>query len=85
MLKIGTDGTAKVTMHGANNQSAEDETEMECDQEYAVRFNSRYMLDTLARIDGQAEFAFQADAASPMTIRDSADPDAIFVVMPVRG
>jgi DNA polymerase-3 subunit beta len=85
VLKIGTDGTAKVTMHGANNQSAEDETEMECDHEYAVRFNSRYMLDTLARIDGQAEFAFQADAASPMTIRDSADPDAIFVVMPVRG
>ncbi|MBV8168354.1 MAG: DNA polymerase III subunit beta [Alphaproteobacteria bacterium] len=49
-----------------------------------IGFNSRYLLDITQQITGgDAEFAM-ADSASPTVVRDSADPSAIYVLMPMR-
>jgi DNA polymerase-3 subunit beta len=49
-----------------------------------IGFNSRYLLDITAQIDGeQAEFLL-ADAASPTIIRDADDLSALYVLMPMR-
>lgn len=49
-----------------------------------IGFNSRYLLDISAQIDGDAaQFRF-ADAASPTLIRDVGDDSALYVLMPMR-
>ncbi len=49
-----------------------------------IGFNARYLLDVAGQIEGDtAEFRL-ADAASPTLILDRADPNAQFVLMPLR-
>lgn len=49
-----------------------------------IGFNSRYLLDITAQIDGEsAEFCL-SDAASPTIIRDVGDDSALYVLMPMR-
>jgi DNA polymerase-3 subunit beta len=49
-----------------------------------IGFNSRYLLDMMAQIEGEvAQFIF-ADSASPTIVRDPADVGALYVIMPMR-
>ena len=49
-----------------------------------IGFNARYLLDVAAQIEnGSATLKF-ADAASPTLILDDEDPDALYVLMPMR-
>ncbi|MDX2144322.1 MAG: DNA polymerase III subunit beta [Rhodospirillaceae bacterium] len=49
-----------------------------------IGFNSRYLLDILQQIEGDAARFVMADAASPTVIRDVADGSAVYVLMPMR-
>ncbi|MBM3490319.1 MAG: DNA polymerase III subunit beta [Alphaproteobacteria bacterium] len=49
-----------------------------------VGFNSRYLLDIAAEIDGENAQILLADAASPTLIRDVSDASALYVLMPMR-
>jgi DNA polymerase-3 subunit beta len=49
-----------------------------------IGFNSRYLLDIAAQIDGGEAVFTLADAAAPTIIRDSADDSALYVLMPMR-
>lgn len=49
-----------------------------------IGFNSRYLLDMMAQIEGDAvQFVF-ADSQSPALVRDPADVGALYVIMPMR-
>lgn len=49
-----------------------------------IGFNSRYLLDMMAQVEGDnAQFVF-ADANSPTIVRDPADVGALYVIMPMR-
>ncbi len=49
-----------------------------------IGFNSRYLLDMMAQVEGEtAQFVF-ADANSPTIVRDPADVGALYVIMPMR-
>jgi len=49
-----------------------------------IGFNSRYLMDITAQIEGDnARFALN-DAASPTVVRDGADESALYVLMPMR-
>lgn len=49
-----------------------------------IGFNSRYLLDMMAQIEGDsAQFIF-ADSAAPALVRDPADVGALYVIMPMR-
>jgi len=49
-----------------------------------IGFNSRYVLDMMAAVEGdEAEFSF-ADGAAPVLVRDTADSTALYVIMPMR-
>lgn len=50
----------------------------------SVGLNARYLLDVLARCDGDDVELCMADAMSPVLIRDRGDADVKFVVMPLR-
>lgn len=49
-----------------------------------IGFNSRYLMDILAQIEGDAVRLDLADAASPTVAREVADASAIYVLMPMR-
>ncbi len=54
------------------------------DDEIAIGFNARYLLDVAAQIEGdEAVFEF-ADSGSPTRVTDSGDPNAEYVLMPLR-
>jgi DNA polymerase-3 subunit beta len=49
-----------------------------------IGFNSRYMLDMMAQIEGDTVQFVLNDAASPVLVRDTADAGALYVIMPMR-
>jgi DNA polymerase-3 subunit beta len=49
-----------------------------------IGFNSRYLLDILAQIEGDAARFAMADAASPTVVREVTDSSAVYVLMPMR-
>ncbi len=49
-----------------------------------VGFNSRYLLDMMAHIEGETAQFLLNDGASPAIVRDSADMGALYVIMPMR-
>ncbi|MGE0755215.1 MAG: DNA polymerase III subunit beta [Alphaproteobacteria bacterium] len=49
-----------------------------------IGFNSRYMLDMMANIEGDtAQFLFN-DSSAPALVRDAGDMGALYVIMPMR-
>jgi DNA polymerase-3 subunit beta len=49
-----------------------------------IGFNSRYLLDIAAQIEGEGAQFVMSDSASPTIVRDRADPSALYVLMPMR-
>lgn len=49
-----------------------------------IGFNSRYLLEMMAQVEGDSAQFVLADSSSPAIVRDSADIGALYVVMPMR-
>ena len=49
-----------------------------------IGFNSKYLLDITAQIEGDDAQFVLADPASPTIVRDSSDDRALYVLMPMR-
>ena len=50
-----------------------------------ISFNSRYLIDVAAQLDGEKIEIFLNDTGSPALIKDPGDFDSIYVVMPMKG
>jgi DNA polymerase-3 subunit beta len=79
--------TGKLTLSVTNPDSGSATEELEVD--YAadpldIGFNSRYLLDIAAQIDGEAAVLKLADPGSPTLIQDKGAQDALYVLMPMR-
>jgi len=83
-LQISKDGVT-VSAQSAEAGSATEEIEARYDDEpLEIGFNSKYLLDIAAQIDGDGCRLRMADSASPTIISDSADNSALYVLMPMR-
>ncbi|MEM9988549.1 MAG: DNA polymerase III subunit beta [Pseudomonadota bacterium] len=49
-----------------------------------IGFNSKYLLDIASQVDGETSLFHFADSASPTIITDVDDPQALYVLMPLR-
>jgi DNA polymerase III subunit beta len=49
-----------------------------------IGFNARYLLDIAQQIEGEGARFQMSDAASPTIVQDTADPSALYVLMPMR-
>lgn len=49
-----------------------------------IGFNSRYLLEMMAQIEGETAQFVLSDGTSPALVRDTADVSALYVVMPMR-
>ncbi|EPY03083.1 DNA polymerase III subunit beta [Magnetospirillum fulvum] len=78
-------GTATLSASSPESGSAVEEIEANYDSTpLEIGFNSRYLLDILAQVEGETARFAMADAASPTVVREVADSSAIYVLMPMR-
>ena len=50
-----------------------------------ISFNSKYLIDVASQIDGDKIIFYLSDTGSPALIKDPADSNSIFVVMPMKA
>ncbi len=81
----GEGGSLTVSATSPENGTAVEELEVRYLAEpIEIGFNSRYLLDITAQIEGEGAQFVMSDSASPTIVRDRADPSALYVLMPMR-
>jgi len=85
-IKLAVD-KGGITLSASSPESGSAVEELEASYESSaieIGFNSRYLLDILAQIEGDAARFAMADAASPTVVREVTDSSAVYVLMPMR-
>jgi DNA polymerase-3 subunit beta len=78
-------GKLILTVTNPDSGSATEELEVEYDAEpLDIGFNSRYLLDIAAQIEGEVAVLKLADPGSPTLIQDKDSAGALYVLMPMR-
>ncbi len=78
-------GQVTLSANSPDAGSAVEEVEASFDANpIEIGFNSRYLLDILAQVEGDAVRLIMADASAPTVLRDVADGSAVYVLMPMR-
>jgi len=78
-------GKLVLSVTNPDSGSATEEIEVEYDAERIdIGFNSRYLLDIAAQIEGEVAVLKLADPGSPTLIQDRDAKDALYVLMPMR-
>jgi DNA polymerase-3 subunit beta len=78
-------GKLVLSVTNPDSGSATEEIEVEYSAERLdIGFNSRYLLDIAAQIEGEVAVLKLADPGSPTLIQDRDAKDALYVLMPMR-
>ncbi|ACI91681.1 DNA polymerase III, beta subunit [Afipia carboxidovorans OM5] len=78
-------GKLVLSVVNPDSGSATEELEVEyASDPLDIGFNSRYLLDIAAQIQGEAAVLKLADPGSPTLVQDKANRDALYVLMPMR-
>jgi DNA polymerase-3 subunit beta len=78
-------GKLVLSVTNPDSGSATEELEVEYAADALdIGFNSRYLLDIAAQIDGEAAILRLADPGSPTLIQDKESQNALYVLMPMR-
>jgi DNA polymerase-3 subunit beta len=80
-----TGGKLLLSVTNPDSGSANEELEVEYGSDpIDIGFNSRYLLDIAAQIEGEAAVLKLADPGSPTLIQDKESKGALYVLMPMR-
>jgi DNA polymerase III subunit beta len=80
-----SNGKLVLSVTNPDSGSATEELEVEYASEALdIGFNSRYLLDIAAQLDGDAAVLKLADPGSPTLIQDKDAKGALYVLMPMR-
>jgi DNA polymerase-3 subunit beta len=80
-----TDGRLVLSVTNPDSGSATEELEVDYRSEpIDIGFNSRYLLDIAAQIEGDWAVLRLADPGSPTLIQDRDSQGALYVLMPMR-
>src|SRR5476649_974532 len=80
-----TNGKLMLSVTNPDSGSAAEEVEVEYGSEpLDIGFNSRYLLDIAAQIEGESAVLKLADPGSPTLIQDREAKGALYVLMPMR-
>lgn len=85
-IKIGLgDDNLALTVNNPESGNAREELIVSyTDDPLEIGFNAKYLLDVTAQIEGRDATFFLDSPASPALVKDGEDPDALFVLMPLR-
>jgi DNA polymerase-3 subunit beta len=80
-----SNGKLVLSVTNPDSGSATEELEVTYDADpLDIGFNSRYLLDIAAQIEGDAAMLHLADPGSPTLIQDKNNKGALYVLMPMR-
>ncbi|MBI1203942.1 MAG: DNA polymerase III subunit beta [Rhodopseudomonas sp.] len=80
-----TSGRLVLSVTNPDSGSATEELEVEYESEpLDIGFNSRYLLDIAAQIEGEVAVLKLADPGSPTLVQDKDAKGALYVLMPMR-
>ena len=80
-----SNGKLMLSVTNPDSGSATEEIEVEYGSEpLDIGFNSRYLLDIAAQLEGEAAVLKLADPGSPTLIQDRDTKGALYVLMPMR-
>ena len=74
-----------LSVNNTNSGDGKESLNVKFDHDLEISFNSRYLIDVASQLDGEKAEIFFNDTGSPALIKDPADFDSIFVVMPMKG
>ena len=74
-----------LSVNNTNSGDGKESLNVRFDHELDISFNSRYLIDVASQLDGDNIEIYLKDTGSPALIRDPADYDSIYVVMPMKG
>ena len=74
-----------LSVNNPNSGDGKETLNVKFDHDLVISFNSRYLIDIASQLNGDRIEIFFNDTGSPALVRDPADFDSIFVVMPMKG
>ena len=80
-----TKNILNLSVNNTNSGDGKESLDVKFDYELDISFNSRYLIDIASQLDGDIIEIFFKDTGSPALIKDPADFDSIYVVMPMKG
>ena len=80
-----TKNNLNLSVNNTNSGDGKESLSVKFDHELDISFNSRYLIDVASQLDGDNIEIYLKDTGSPALIRDPADYDSIYVVMPMKG
>ena len=80
-----TQNNLDLSVNNTNSGDGKESLSVKFDHELDISFNSRYLIDVASQLDGENIEIYLKDTGSPALIRDPADFDSIYVVMPMKG
>ena len=80
-----TKNTLDLSVNNTNSGDGKESLSVSFEHELDISFNSRYLIDVASQLDGEKIEIFFKDTGSPALIKDPADFNSIYVVMPMKG
>ncbi len=74
-----------LSVNNTNSGDGKETLNVKFDHELDISFNSRYLIDIASQLEGDSIEIYLKDTGSPALIRDPADFDSMYVVMPMKG
>ena len=74
-----------LSVNNTNSGDGKETLNVKFDYELDISFNSRYLIDIASQLEGDSIEIYLKDTGSPALIRDPADFDSMYVVMPMKG
>ena len=74
-----------LSVNNTNSGDGKESLSVKFDYDLDISFNSKYLIDVASQLDGDSIEIYLKDTGSPALIRDPADFDSIYVVMPMKG
>ena len=80
-----TKDALNLSVNNTNSGDGNETLSVKFEHDLEISFNSRYLIDVASQLDGEKIEILFNDTGSPALIKDPADFDSIYVVMPMKG
>ena len=74
-----------LSVNNSNSGDGKESLPVKFDHELDISFNPRYLIDVASNMDGDKIEIFLKESGSPALVKDPADFDSIYVIMPMKG
>ena len=80
-----TKDNLSLSVNNTNSGDGKENLLVKFDHDLEISFNSRYLIDVASQLDGEKIEIYLKDSGLPALVKDPADFDSIYVVMPMKG